>query len=161
MKEVDLLPDCDTDWIDRPWAVFSTMITSVTTFRVNVTRIVSENQLDRPSQVNKLITEHKVEKFGGWAEGQIVHDFLKKVETLFSMSGLSKNKDKALILFTKYLTAEVQTQVQEYKDDFDNLKRKLVATFGDPKRILKIQMDRLAEIKAPPHGDMKAEVMFP
>ena len=160
IREINLLMFSDGEWADDSLKKFSSIIDTVNTFRLNVNRIVTDKQLDRPSQVNKLMAEHKVEKFCGWAESQVVHEFVKQICALFSMAGLNKDKDKALMLYTKYLSPEVQVQVSEYKHDYENLIRKLIITFGDPKRVLGIQMETLRNIKAPNKDDMKSEVFF-
>ena len=96
LKEINLLVYSDAEWADESLKQFSDIIDSVNTFRLNVNRIVTDKQLDRPSQVNKLMTELKVEKFCGWAESQVVHEFVKQIRALFSMASLNKDKDKAL-----------------------------------------------------------------
>ena len=160
LKEINSLVYSDAEWAEKPLKKFSTIIDTVNTFRINVNRIVTDKQLDRPSEVNKLMKEHTVDKFCGWAESQIVHEFVKQIRGLFSMAGLNKDKDKALMLYTKYLSPEVQVQVSEYKHDYENLIRKLIVTYGEPKRVLGIQMQRLRNLKAPSKDDMKSEAFF-
>ena len=160
LKEINSLMYTDTEWTDESMQKFSIIIDTVNTFRLEVNRIVTDKQLDRPSQINKLMTEHKVDKFCGWAESQVVHEFVKQIRSLFSMAGLNKDRDKALMLYTKYLSPEVQVQVSEYKHDYENLIRKLIVTFGEPKRVLGIQMEKLRNVKAPSKDDMKSESFF-
>ena len=64
------------------------------------------------------------------------------------------------MLYTKYLSPEVQVHVAEYKHDYENLIRKLILVFGEPKRVLAIQMQKLKSLKAPSKDDMKSESFF-
>jgi hypothetical protein len=124
----------DTEWADSVINQFNSIVKSVSDFKIKLTRVVSENQLDRKTEVNKLMSEYKVEKFDGWEQGQIIYDYLKQAELYFAMAGMTKDSDKAMILYREKLTKHVQTQMYEYRESYTNLEiiRRSEKDFKDP-----------------------------
>ena len=101
-----------------------------------------------------------MEKFAGWDGGQIIHDYLKNLESYFHLGGVSKDKDMGVLLYSRMLTSHVKVQMNEHKDSYAAMKKALLRSYGEPKQILKIQMEKLGNIKPPAEDDMKSEIMY-
>ena len=152
--------DFDTEFADDYITGFDNIIREVSQYKAKLTRLVSVNQLDRKTEANKILGEQKMEKFAGWDGGQIIHDYLKNLESYFHLGGVSKDKDMGVLLYSRMLSSHVKVQMNEHKDSYAAMKKALLRCYGEPKQILKIQLDKLGKIKFPIKDDMKSEIIY-
>ena len=152
--------DFDTEFADNYITGFDNIIREVSQYKAKLTRLVSVNQLDRKTEANKILGEQKMEKFAGWDGGQIIHDYLRNLESYFHLGGVSKDKDMGVLLYSRMLSSHVKVQMNEHKDSYAAMKKALLRCYGDPKQILKIQLDKLGKIKFPIKDDMKSEIIY-
>ena len=152
--------DFDTEFADNYITGFDNVIREVSQYKAKLTRLVSVNQLDRKTEANKILGEQKMEKFAGWDGGQIIHDYLRNLESYFHLGGVSKDKDMGVLLYSRMLSSHVKVQMNEHKDSYAAMKKALLRCYGDPKQILKIQLDKLGKIKFPIKDDMKSEIIY-
>ena len=98
LKEQDKA-DFQTDHVDNFIERVDSTITKVLSYKIQLIKYITDNQLDRSSEVNKIIGQVVYPKYSGWDSSHIIYDYLDGLDRFFSMAGMTKSQDKAMYLY--------------------------------------------------------------